>query len=233
LDNLFTDVVLVKINSNGDTYYDNNSGVVYWDPSKAHIILTENGTKEVISPGRALLHEFGHRATAQTGEADEVLARALENQIARELGEPIRAIISIDLGFVTSMDVTAHTEGGKWVTVDPNTLEKVMGANYDPSNPVYVIGTNPQPSGGNGGEESGVVVGGGGGGVCGTTSPGGQNPNVDINPVEPIIYNPDPETDYYGGGNSAKNSDDEIIYSPTPEFAMIEVVGTPEPLPLF
>lgn len=88
---LNNDYILVKNNTNGDTHCDNLSGVIHWDPTKAPKILTTNGTIEVASPGRALLHEIMHRTTPGWGEADEVLAREFENQVARDLGQPIRA----------------------------------------------------------------------------------------------------------------------------------------------
>lgn len=153
LNTLLQQPVLVQPNNLGITHYDNSSGVLHWDPSKAHIIETVDGKIEAVSPGRAALHELFHRYSPQTHEEDEVLARDFENSVARELGEPLRVNRSQDLGSVTVKDVSAHTVNGKWVTVDSDTFEKVMGPNFDPNNPnpVVVTGTEDQPGGGSGG----------------------------------------------------------------------------------
>lgn len=244
LNTLLKEPVLVQPNSRGETYYDNGSGVLHWDPSKAHIIETVDGKIETVSPGRAALHELFHRYSPQILEEDEVLAREFENQVARELGEPLRSNRSQDLGFVTVKDVSAHTVNGKWVTVDPDSFAKVMGPNFDPNNPnpVVVIGTEDQPGGGNGGEESGGSGSSGNSGGGGTTGSGGGNPNVEVIPDPPgppireheeIIYNPNPETDAYSGVTTANKSDNEIIYSPDSEIIAIEVIGIADPSPIF
>ena len=240
LNNLFNnDYVLVQTNTNGNTHYDNESGVLHWDPTNAPKILTTNGTIEVVSPGRALLHELMHRITPGLGDADEVVAREFENQVARELGQPIRANSSINLGSVKTNDVSAYTDGGKWVTVDSDTLEKVLGPTYDPNKTVIVIGSNTQPNG-SGGAESGGSSGSGSSGGGGTTGGGGGNPNVDVipaNPNGPPIrenegFTIDPESDFHNSG-IREGYVGEIIYAPHAEISTIEIIGISENYPVF
>lgn len=52
-DKLMTEFLILQVH-NGDTFYDNNAGILYWNPWRAHKVITEDGSIGVTSPAMAL-----------------------------------------------------------------------------------------------------------------------------------------------------------------------------------
>jgi len=213
-DSVIREVVIVEF-TNGDTAYDNNSGVLYWNPKRAYQVITEDGTIGVTSPAAAFIHELMHWATPELGDADEIIAKDFERSVARELGEPVRVRGSgVDVvGRVTVDNPTAHTKSGNWVAVD-NNLQEFTGPAFDPNNNTLVIGTGDEHTGGVGGpvEHSGGGSGSGsssGGGA--TTGGGGGTGVVVVQPVKPPT-----------------NDNPQIIFNPTDEMAQNDMGETPD-----
>jgi len=214
-DKLMTEFLILQVHD-GDTFYDNNSGTLYWNPTRAHKVITEDGSVGVTSPAMALAHEMKHWATPETGEADEIIAKEFEGRVARDLGEPVRVTgTGVDvLGTVRVDNPTAHTSSGKWVAVD-NSNNEFTGPAFDPENDTLVIGTRDEPSTGPGsggdGYGGGGGVGGGGGGGTVVGGGGGGTGTVIVVPVKPP---PDKHP--------------EVIFNPTTDIPEIELVGIPE-----